>query len=181
LGKLLLRSSRFTEQKGTSRVNGNSTRRVVVEPGGTGVVAHVGLHALGSFADRLGLGDALSSRIPWSGSGFPVHDRGKVLIQTALMLAGVGESCLDIERLRIGGDPFGSVPSDTTVAPTFHEITPSTRSGIAEAMAEMRAEVWSRSSWTSTPPWSRSTRKTRSRPLRPSRAGSGWRFQPVDF
>ncbi len=129
-------------------MNGNSTRRVVVEPGGTGVVAHVGLHALGHFADRSGLGDALSSWIPWSGSGFPVHDRGKVLVQTALMLAGGGESCLDIEHLRSGADLFGSVPSDTTVARTFHEITPSTRAGIAEAMAEMRAEVWSRSSAT---------------------------------
>jgi hypothetical protein len=35
-------------------VNGISTNRVVVEPGGAGVVAHVGRHALGTFADRLG-------------------------------------------------------------------------------------------------------------------------------
>jgi hypothetical protein len=112
------------------------------------VVAHVGLHALGHFADRLGLGDALSSRIPWEGTGIPFHDRGKVLVQTALTLAGGGESCLDIEHLRIGDDLFGSVPSDTTVARTFHEITPVTRAGIAEAMAEMRSQVWSRSSAT---------------------------------
>ena len=129
-------------------MNANSTRRVVVEPGGTGVVTHVGLHALGSFADRLGLGDALSARIPWAGGGFPIHDRGKVLIQSALVLAGGGESCLDIEHLRIGDDLFGSVPSDTTVARTFHEISSSTRAGIADAMAEMRAEVWRRSSVT---------------------------------
>jgi hypothetical protein len=114
-------------QKGTSKVNANSTRRVVVEPGGAGVVAHVGLHALGSFADRLGLGDALSVAIPWRGNGVPIHDRGKVLVQAALMLAGGGESCLDIEHLRIGDDLFGSVPSDTTVARTFHEIGPETR------------------------------------------------------
>jgi hypothetical protein len=119
-----------------------------VEPGGAGVVAHVGLHALGSFADRLGLGGALSSRIPWSGNGVPIHDRGKVLVQMALTLAGGGESCLDIEHLRIGTDLFGSVPSDTTVARTFHEIDASTRAAITEAMAEMRAEVWSRSSAT---------------------------------
>jgi hypothetical protein len=50
-------------------VNANSTRRVVVEPGGTGVVAHVGLHALGCFADRLGLGAALSSAIPGPATG----------------------------------------------------------------------------------------------------------------
>jgi Transposase DDE domain group 1 len=126
-------------------VNANSTRRVVVESGGTGVVAHVGLHALGCFADRLGLGDALSGCIPWAGNGFPIHDRGKVLVQSALMIAGGGESCLDIEHLRVGGDLFGSVPSDTTVFRTFHEISSSARRDIADAVAEVRAEVWSRS------------------------------------
>jgi hypothetical protein len=127
-------------------VNGTSTRRVVVEPRGTGVVAHVGLHALGAFADRLGLGDALSSAIPWRGGGFPVHDRGKVLVQMALILAGGSESCLDIEHLRVGGDLLGFVPSDTTVARTFHEITPPVRSSIARAVAKVRSEVWRRSS-----------------------------------
>ncbi len=112
-------------------MNGNSTRRVVVEPGGAGVVAHVGLHALGAFADRLGLGDALSARIPPRGERIPLHDRGKVLVQTVLMLAGGGESCADIEHLRLQEDLFGSVPSDSTVFRTFHEIAPSTRSGIA--------------------------------------------------
>jgi len=42
--------------KGTWQVNGNSTRRVTIEAGGDGVVAHVGLHALGAFADRLPAG-----------------------------------------------------------------------------------------------------------------------------
>ena len=129
-------------------MNGNSTRYVKVESGGTGVVAHVGLHALGSFADRMGLGEALSAAIPWEGTGVPVHDRGKVLVQFALALAGGGESCLDIEHLRIGDDLFGSVPSDTTVTRTFHEIGSSTREGIASAMAGVRAEVWRRSSVT---------------------------------
>ncbi len=119
-----------------------------MEPGGTGVVAHVGLHALGSFADRLGLGDALSSAIPWRGAGVPLHDRGKVLTQMALTLAGGGESCLDIEHLRIGEDLFGSVPSDTTVARTFHEIDAKTRAQITTALADVRAEVWRRSSAT---------------------------------
>ena len=44
-------------------VNSNSTVPVVVEMGGIGVVAHVGLHLLGSFADRLGVGDSLSTAI----------------------------------------------------------------------------------------------------------------------
>jgi hypothetical protein len=54
-------------QKGTSKVNDSSASHVIVESGGSGVVAHVGLHALGCFADRLGLGDSLSSHIPAAG------------------------------------------------------------------------------------------------------------------
>ena len=129
-------------------MNGISASHVIVEPGGTGVVAHVGLHALGCFADRLGLGDSLSARIPLTGERLPVHDRGKVLVHTALMLAGGGESCADIEHLRLQSDLFGSVPSDSTVFRTFHQLDATTRTEIAEAMAEMRAKVWSRSSVT---------------------------------
>lgn len=129
-------------------MNGNSTRRVMVEPGGTGVVAHVGLHAVGAFADRLGLGEALSGAVPWRGSGAPVHDRGKVLVHTALMLAGGGESCLDIEHLRAGPDLFRSVPSDTTVARTFTEIGAADRKQVAEAIALLREQVWARSAAT---------------------------------
>jgi hypothetical protein len=136
------------QQEGTSKVNGISASHVIVEPGGTGVVAHVGLHALGYFADRLGVGDSLSARIPLTGERLPGHDRGKVLVHTALMLAGGGESCADIEHLRLQSDLFGSVPSDSTVFRTFHQFDATTRAGIAEAMAEMRAKVWSRSSLT---------------------------------
>ena len=136
------------QQEGTSKVNGISASHVIVEPGGTGVVAHVGLHALGYFADRLGVGDSLSARIPLTGERLPIHDRGKVLVHAALMLAGGGESCADIEHLRLQPDLFGSVPSDSTVFRTFHQFDATTRAGIAEAMAEMRAKVWSRSSLT---------------------------------
>ena len=81
-------------------MNGTSTRRVKAEADGAGVVAHVGLHALGSLADRLGLGDSLSARIPVCSERAPLHYRGKALVQSALMIAGGGESCADIERLR---------------------------------------------------------------------------------
>ena len=77
-----------------------STTRARIETGGDGVVAHVGLHALGRFADTLGLGAALSARIVPTGERFPFHDRGKVLVHAMLMLAGGGEACSDIEVLR---------------------------------------------------------------------------------
>jgi hypothetical protein len=113
------------------------------------VVAHVGLHALGSFADRLGLGDSLSAAIFPRGERLPIHDRGKVLVHSALMLAGGGESCADIEHLRLQEDLFGSVPSDTTVFRTFHEFDASTRAAIALAVAKMRSKVWSHGALTS--------------------------------
>jgi hypothetical protein len=129
-------------------VNGNSTVAVRVEGGGEQVVAHVGLHALGAFADRLGLGDCLSGRIPVGGERLPLHDRGKVLVQAMLMLAGGGEACADIEHLRAQGSLFGSVPSDSTLYRTFRQLDPDTLAGLWEAMAQVRAEVWRRSSAT---------------------------------
>jgi Transposase DDE domain group 1 len=122
-----------------------SARPVVVEPGGTGVVAHVGLHALCSFADRLGLGDALSFAIPPRGERSPLHDRGKVLVQQMATIAGGGESCADIEYLRAEETLFGFVPSDSTVWRCFHEITPETRTNLKAALATVREKVWSRS------------------------------------
>lgn len=94
----------------------------MVEGSGRGVVAHVGLHALGRFADRLGLGDSLSAAIPVTGERLPVHDRGKVLVQAMLMLAGGGEACADIEHLRSQATLFGSVASDSTLYRTFRSI-----------------------------------------------------------
>ena len=125
-----------------------SARSVIVEPGGTGVVAHVGLHALCSFADRLGLGVVLSPVIPKRSERFALHDRGKVLVQLMAVIAGGGESCADIEYLRSEPSLFGFVPSDSTVWRTFGEITPEIREALKGAMAEVRAEVWRRSAAT---------------------------------
>jgi hypothetical protein len=139
---------RISNLEGTREVNGNSTASVVVEGGGDQVVAHVGLHALGVFADRLGLGDSLSARIPASGERLPLHDRGKVLVQAMLMLAGGGEACADIEHLRAQPALFGAVPSDSTLYRTFRQIDTATLAGLWEAIAEVRTKVWRRSSAT---------------------------------
>jgi hypothetical protein len=103
-----------------------------------------------AHADRLGLGDALSARIPPAGERLPVHDRGKVLTQAMLMLAGGGESCADIEALRAQERLLGAVPSDSTRYRTFRQIDAGTLAGSWEAMAGIRAEVWRRSSVTNT-------------------------------
>ena len=129
-------------------MNAISARRVVVEAGGRGVVSHVGLHALCSFADRLGLGEALSAAIPPRGERAPLHDRGKVLVHSAAVLAGGGEACSDIEYLRAEPDLFGFVPSDSTVRRSFHEVRPSMREDLKLALAGIRAKVWRRSAQT---------------------------------
>ena len=129
-------------------MNGNSTVPVVVEGGGEQVVAHVGLHALGAFADRLDLGDLLSARIALPGVRRLLHDRGKVLVQAMLMLAGGGEACSDIERLRAQPTLFGVVPSDSTLYRTVRSLDTTTLAGLWEAVAEARGEVWRRSSAT---------------------------------
>ena len=125
-------------------MNSNSTVPVVVEMGGRGVVAHVGLHLLGSFADRLGLGDSLSSAVVPTGERLPVHDRGKVLCQAMLMLAGGGEACADIEHLRAQPDLFGAVPSDSTLYRTFRHLDADTLSALRAAFAEVRVKAWRR-------------------------------------
>jgi hypothetical protein len=125
-------------------VNSNSIVPLVVETGGTQVVAHVGLHLLGSFADRLGLGDSLSTAIEPAGERLPVHDRGKVLTQAMLMLAGGGEACADIEHLRAQPALFGSVPSDSTLYRTFRDIDAVTLAGLRDVFAEVRQKAWRR-------------------------------------
>ena len=129
-------------------MNANSTLAVKVEGGGDQVVAHVGLHALGSFADRIGLGDCLSAAIPVTGERLPLHDRGKVLVQAMLMLAGGGESCAGIEHLRSQERLFGAVPSDSTLYRTFRQVAPETLAELWGAMAAVRAKVWRRSAAT---------------------------------
>lgn len=132
-------------------MNGNSTRRVKIEADGDGVVAHVGLHALGAFADRLGLSDALSAAVPPPGERLAVHDRGKVLCHTMLMLAGGGECCADIEALRAEERLFGPVASDTTTWRVFrHQLTPEVVAGLRAAIAPVRHRVWARSAVTNT-------------------------------
>ena len=126
-------------------MNANSTRNVIVESGGTQVVGHVGLHALGMFADRLGVGSALSTAVGWSGPGIPIHDRGRVLTQAMLVLAGGGESCTDIEMFASQERLFGGVCSDTTLYRTFTEtLNSDTVARARQAMAGIRSNVWNR-------------------------------------
>ena len=119
-----------------------STRKMVVGGAGTQVVAHAGLHALGRFADKIGVGETLSPAFAWTGERAPAHDRGKVLTHVMLMLTGGGESCADIEQLRIQDQLFGNVCSDSTVHRSFHQITPTVLADLTARFATVRNRMW---------------------------------------
>jgi len=54
----------------------------------------------------------------------PVHDRGGVLADVAVMLADGGEAIADIDVLRHQAVVLGSVASPPTVWRTLDEVTP---------------------------------------------------------
>ena len=122
----------------------SSTRDVRVTGGGGQVAAHGGLFVLGRFADRLGLGEALSAAVPRSGERAPSHDRGRVLVHLLLMLAAGGESCADIEHLRAQPVLFGPVASDSTLYRTLRALCPDVVGELLCAAAGVRSVVWQR-------------------------------------
>ncbi|MGX7671056.1 IS1380 family transposase [Plantactinospora sp. DSM 117369] len=108
---------------------------------GTGVVSHVGAALLRMLADRSGLTGALSGGLARRGR-WPVHDRGRVLVDLAVMIADGGEAICDIDVLRHQHEVFGSVASDTTVWRALDEIGTAQLRRIAVARARVRARMW---------------------------------------
>jgi hypothetical protein len=105
------------------------------------VVALAGSGAVRLLADRVGLTDHLSTAL--TGRGFvPVHDRGRVLVDVATVLAAGGEAIADIDTLR--HEPAcGPVASPATVWRTVEAITPAGLRRIGKARARARRLVWS--------------------------------------
>ena len=102
----------------------------------------VGLFALGGFADRVGLTEALSAAVPPCGERAPVHDRGRVLVHGLLMLAGGGEACSDIEHLRAQRELFGDVASDSTLYRTVTGLGEGGAGVLLGAAAAVREPLW---------------------------------------
>ncbi|MGW5673328.1 IS1380 family transposase [Micromonospora sp. NPDC003776] len=112
-----------------------------VEVGGHGVVSHVGAALLRLLADRSGLTQALS--VAQSRRGFvPGRDRGRVLVDLAVMIADGGEAIADIEVLRHQSEVFGQVASPATCWRALDEISDVGLRRIARIRAKVRARVW---------------------------------------
>lgn len=108
---------------------------------GVGVVAHAGSVASRLLADRTGLTVELSKAMTRRGF-VPVHDRGRVLVDVAVMLADGGEAISDIDVLRHQGGVLGPVASPPTVWRVLDEVTPARRKKVAAARARARRRVW---------------------------------------
>ena len=112
-----------------------------VSADGVGVVAHAGSVGLRLLADRVGLTTELSKAMTRR-SFSPVHDRGRVLVDVAVMIADGGEAIADIDVLRHQGPILGPVASPPTVWRTLNEVTPGRLKKIAVARARARRHVW---------------------------------------
>lgn len=113
-----------------------------VSADGVGVVAHAGSVATRLLADRTGLTGQLSAVLARRGF-VPVHDRGRVLVDVAVMLADGGEAIADIDVLRHQREVLGAVASPPTVWRALDEVTPARLKKIAAARARTRRHVWS--------------------------------------
>ena len=98
------------------------SKDLTVEVDGHGVVSHAGSAVVRMIADGTGLTAGLSRALTRRGF-VPVHDRGRVLADTAVLIADGGRVLSDLATLRDQGELFGSVASDPTLWRTLSEIT----------------------------------------------------------
>ena len=108
---------------------------------GVGVVAHAGSVATRLLADRTGLTAELSKAMVRR-NFVPGHDRGRVLVDVAVMLADGGEAIADIDVLRHQAGVLGPVASPPTVWRALDEVTASRLKKVAVARARTRRHVW---------------------------------------
>jgi len=107
---------------------------------GAGVVAHAGSVAVRLLADNVGLTHELSRALTRR-TFTPVHDRGRVLVDVAVMLADGGEAIADIDVLRHQAQVLGPVASPATVWRALDELTPAALKRIDKARARVRRHV----------------------------------------
>src|SRR4051794_41899473 len=117
------------------------------------------------LADRSGLTAELSTALRRR-SFTPVHDRGRVLVDVAVMLADGGEAICDIEVLRHQAPALGPVASAPTVWRAPGEVPPTAVKRGPNPPGPGRRPAWG-------PPPPTDTRGPRSEGARPQRPAGG--------
>ncbi len=108
---------------------------------GSGVVAHAGSVALRLLADRTGLTAEVSKAMARRGFA-PVHDRGRVLTDVAVVLADGGEAIADSDVLRHQAGVLGPVTSPPTVWRALDEVSAAKLRKVQAGRARVRRRVW---------------------------------------
>jgi len=122
--------------------NYHSRPRLAVTVGARGVANHAGTRLLGDVADAFGLTSALSTAMAPTKQRRRGHDRGRVLVDLALMLADGGEAISDLAVLRHQAALFGEVASLATAWRTLEAVDDACLARIAQARAAARARAW---------------------------------------
>ena len=117
-------------------------RRLEVSADGRGVVGHAGARLLSDLADRVGLTGGLSSAMAPTKQRRRGHDRGQVLTDLAVMIAGGGTAISDLAVLRDQPNLFGEVASTPTAWRTLEAVDDAALERIASARAAARRRVW---------------------------------------
>lgn len=121
----------------------NRTRPTLkVATNGKGVVNHAGARLLCDVSDVLGLTDGLSAAMAPTKRRRRGHDRGRVLVDVAVMLADGGRTISDVAVLRDQPALFGEVASAPTAWRTLGAIDGDARSRINAARAAARHKAW---------------------------------------
>lgn len=118
------------------------SKDLAMEIAGHDVINHAGAAVLRIIADRTDLTSGLSRALARPGF-VPVHDRGRVLADTAVLIADGGRVLSDLATLRDQAELFGPVASDPTLWRALDEIAAPQRRKIARARAKTREHVWS--------------------------------------
>ena len=113
-----------------------------VDIAGRDVINHVGAAALRLIADHTGL-TAILSKALTRPDFTPIHDRGRVLADTAVLIANGGRVLSDLATLRDQRELYGPIASDPTLWRALDEIGEPQRRRIARARAATRDHVWS--------------------------------------
>jgi hypothetical protein len=124
-------------------VNDTARRpRLVVTDDGKNVASHVGARLLSDLADKLGLTSGLSAAMAPTKRRRRGHDRGQVLVDVAVTIAGGGETISELQVLRDQPALFGKVASTPTAWRTLEAVDTAALDRIADARAAARALAW---------------------------------------
>jgi hypothetical protein len=115
---------------------------LLVTADGVNVVGHAGARVLSDLSDAAGLTEGLSVAMASTKKRRRGHDRGRVVVDLAVMIADGGDAISDLAVLRDQPELFGAVASTPTAWRTLEAIDTAALERIAVARAAARKKVW---------------------------------------